>query len=41
MSKIKTKRKKKRKDEEGVENGQYISLPLEGREVEEGQKFQY
>jgi hypothetical protein len=41
MSKIKTKRKKRRESEEEGENAQYISLSIEGREVEEGQTFQY
>jgi hypothetical protein len=41
MSIIETKRKKRRKEKEEGENIQYISLSIEGREVEERQKFQY
>lgn len=41
MNITKTKRKKRRKEKEEGENIQYISLSIEGREVEEGQKFQY
>jgi hypothetical protein len=41
MSKIKTKKKKGQKDKKEGENIQHISLSIEGREVEEGQKFQY
>jgi hypothetical protein len=41
MSIPKTKKKKRRKKEEERENIQHILLSNEGREVEEGQKFQY
>jgi hypothetical protein len=38
MSNIKTKTKKMRNEEE---ENRYVSSSVEGREVEEGQKFQY
>jgi hypothetical protein len=42
MNITKTKRKKRRKQEEKKRgNIQHILLSNEGREVEEGQKFQY
>jgi hypothetical protein len=42
MNITKTKRKKRRKQEEKKRrNIQYILLSNEGRELEEGQKFQY
>jgi hypothetical protein len=41
MSKTKTKRKKGKKDEEEGQHMQHTSLSIDGREVEEGQKFQY